>query len=255
MQSNTVLEYDYSVAKLFTYTTILFGFLGMLVGTIIALQMAFPGLNELLGEYSTFGRLRPIHTNTVIFGFTVSGIFATWYYVGQRVLKVSMAESKFLMIIGKVHFWIYFIAALLATISLLFGISGGKEYAQYEWPFDLAVVVLWVLWGVSMMGLIGIRREKALYISIWYYLAAFLGIAMLYLFNNMTIPTYFATDGLGSFFHSVSMYAGTNDALVQWWYGHNAVAFGFTVPIVGIIYYFLPKESGQAIFSYKFSLL
>jgi cytochrome c oxidase cbb3-type subunit 1 len=255
MQSNTVLEYDYSVAKLFTYTTILFGFLGMLVGTIIALQMAFPGLNELLGEYSTFGRLRPIHTNTVIFGFTVSGIFATWYYLGQRVLKVSMAESKFLMIIGKVHFWIYFIAALLATISLLFGISGGKEYAQYEWPFDLAVVVLWVLWGVSMMGLIGIRREKALYISIWYYLAAFLGIAMLYLFNNMTIPTYFATDGLGSFFHSVSMYAGTNDALVQWWYGHNAVAFGFTVPIVGMIYYFLPKESGQAIFSYKLSLL
>lgn len=255
MQSNAALEYDYSLAKKFTYLTILFGFLGMLVGTLIAAQMAFPELNYLLGEYGTFSRLRPIHTNTVVFGFTVSGIFATWFYLGQRVLKVSMAESKFLMVIGNIQFWLYFVGALLATVSLLFGVSSSKEYAQYEWPFDLVVVVVWVLWGVGMMGLIGIRREKALYISIWYYLACFLGIAMLYLFNNMAIPTYFSTDGLGSILHSVSMYSGTNDALVQWWYGHNAVAFGFTVPIVGMIYYFLPKESGQAIYSYKLSLL
>jgi cytochrome c oxidase cbb3-type subunit I len=255
MQSNAALEYDYSVAKLFTYTTILFGFLGMLVGTIIAAQMAFPELNYLLGEYGTFSRLRPIHTNVVIFGFTVSGIFATWYYVGQRVLKVSMAESKFIMVVSKIHFWLYFVGALLATITLLLGISSGKEYAQFEWFIDLVIVVIWVLWGLSMMGLIGIRREKALYISIWYYLACFLGIAMLYLFNNMALPTYLMTEGLGSITHSVSMYSGTNDALVQWWYGHNAVAFGFTVPIVGMIYYFLPKESGQAIYSYKLSLL
>jgi len=255
MQSNASLEYDYTLAKMFTYTTILFGFLGMLVGTIIAAQLAFPELNYLFGEYGTFSRLRPIHTNTVVFGFTVSGIFATWYYLGQRVLKVSIAESKFLMIIGKIHFWLYFVGALLATVSLLFGISSSKEYAQYEWPLDIVIVIVWVLWGVSMMGLIGIRREKALYISVWYYLACFLGVAMLYLFNNMAIPTYLATDGLGSIMHSVSMYSGTNDALVQWWYGHNAVAFGFTVPIVGMIYYFLPKESGQAIYSYKLSLL
>jgi len=255
MQSNAALEYDYSLAKKFTFLTILFGFLGMLVGTIIAAQMAFPELNYLLGEYGTFSRLRPIHTNTVVFGFTVSGIFATWFYLGQRVLKVSMAESKFLMVVGNLQFWIYFIGALLATVSLLFGVSSSKEYAEYEWPFDLVVVVVWVLWGVGMMGLIGIRREKALYISVWYYLACFLGIAMLYLFNNMSIPTYFATEGLGNVLHSVSMYSGTNDALVQWWYGHNAVAFGFTVPIVGMIYYFLPKESGQAIYSYKLSLL
>ncbi len=255
MQSNAALEYDYSLAKKFTFLTILFGFLGMLVGTIIAAQMAFPELNYLLGEYGTFSRLRPIHTNTVVFGFTVSGIFATWFYLGQRVLKVSMAESKFLMVVGNLQFWIYFIGALLATVSLLFGVSSSKEYAEYEWPFDLVVVVVWVLWGIGMMGLIGIRREKALYISVWYYLACFLGIAMLYLFNNMSIPTYFATEGLGNVLHSVSMYSGTNDALVQWWYGHNAVAFGFTVPIVGMIYYFLPKESGQAIYSYKLSLL
>ncbi len=255
MQSNAALEYDYSLAKKFTFLTILFGILGMVVGTLIAAQMAFPELNYLLGEYGTFSRLRPIHTNTVIFGFTVSGIFATWYYLGQRVLKVSMAESKFLMVLGNIQFWLYFVGALLATISLLLGYSTSKEYAQYEWPFDIVVVLIWVLWGVNIMGLIGIRREKALYISVWYYLACFLGVAMLYLFNNMSLPTYFMTEGLGNPLHSVSMYAGTNDALVQWWYGHNAVAFGFTVPIVGMIYYFLPKESGQAIYSYKLSLL
>ncbi len=255
MQSNAALEYDYSLAKKFTFLTILFGFLGMLVGTIIAAQLAFPELNYLLGEYGTFSRLRPIHTNTVIFGFTVSGIFATWYYFGQRVLKVSMAESKFLMVVGNIQFWLYLIGALAATVSLLLGYTTAKEYAQYEWPFDIVVVLIWVLWGVNMMGLIGIRREKALYISVWYYLACFLGIAMLYLFNNMEIPTYFTSGGLGNPLHSVSIYAGTNDALVQWWYGHNAVAFGFTVPIVGMIYYFLPKESGQAIYSYKLSLL
>jgi len=255
MQSNAALEYDYTVAKLFTYVTILFGFLAMLVGTILALELAFPELNYLIGEYGTFSRLRPVHTNTAIFGFTISGIFATWYYFAQRVLKVSMAESKFLMIIGKVHFWVYFVGALIATITLLFGISSGKEYAQYEWWIDIIIVIVWLMWGASIFGLIGIRREKVLYVSIWYYLACFLGVAMLYLFNNAAIPTYFMTDGLGSINHSVSMYSGTNDALVQWWYGHNAVAFGFTVPIVGMIYYFLPKESGQAIYSYKLSLL
>jgi cytochrome c oxidase cbb3-type subunit 1 len=191
----------------------------------------------------------------VVFGFTVSGIFATYYYLAQRVMKVSMAESKFLMVLGKVHFWVYFVGALIATITLLLGISSGKEYAQFEWWVDIVVVVIWLMFGMSIFGLMGIRREKALYISIWYYLASFLGIAMLYLFNNMAIPTFLATEGLGSINHSVSMYSGTNDALVQWWYGHNAVAFGFTVPIIGMIYYFLPKESGQAVYSYKLSLL
>jgi len=255
MQSNAALEYDYSVAKLFTYTTILFGFLGMLIGTLIAAQLAFPELNYLFGEYGTFSRLRPMHTNIVIFGFTLSGIWATFYYVGQRVLKVSMAESKFLMFMGKFHFWLYLVGALVAVITLELGMTQSKEYAVFEWPIDIVIVVIWVSWGISLFGLIGIRREKTLYISLWYYIACFLGIAMLYLFNNMAVPTYFATEGLGSFMHSVSMYSGTNDALVQWWYGHNAVAFGFTVPIVAMVYYFLPKESGQAIYSYKLSLL
>ncbi|MDD2782541.1 cytochrome-c oxidase, cbb3-type subunit I, partial [Sulfuricurvum sp.] len=235
------------------------GIVGMLVGVILAWQMAFPAVNlmagEGLAEYTNFSRLRPLHTDSVIFGFTFSGIWATWYYVGQRVLKVSMAESKFLMFLAKLHFFIYLLVVVAVVGTLLLGISTGKEYADFEWPIDIAVVVVWVIWGMSIFGLIGIRREKSLYISIWYYIATFLGIAMLYLFNNMEIPTYFASGGIGAWYHSVSMYSGTNDALVQWWYGHNAVAFGFTVPIVAMIYYFLPKESGQAVYSYKLSLL
>jgi len=256
---NRPLEYDYTVAKMFMLTTVVLGIVGMLVGVILAWQMAFPSVNLMLGEglaeYTNFSRLRPLHTDAVIFGFTLSGIWATWYYIGQRVLKVSMAESKFLMFIGKLHFGLYLLVVVSVVGSLLLGISTGKEYAEFEWPIDIAVVVVWVLFGLSIFGLIGIRREKSLYISIWYYIATFLGIAMLYLFNNMEIPTYFASGGIGAWYHSVSMYSGTNDAMVQWWYGHNAVAFGFTVPIVAMIYYFLPKESGQAVYSYKLSLL
>ena len=255
MQNSAAIEYDYSIAKAFTFATILFGIIGMTVGVIIAFQLAFPSLSNLAGEYGTFSRLRPLHTNGVAFGFTLSGIFATWYYVGQRVLKVSLKESPFLMGVAKLHFVLYFITILLAVVTLISGYTSSKEYAELEWPLDLLVVVWWVLWGISLFGLIGIRRERTLYISIWYYIASFLAVAMLYLFNNMEVPTYFASGGHGDIMHSVSMYAGTNDALVQWWYGHNAVAFGFTVPIVAMIYYFLPKESGQAIYSYKLSLL
>jgi cytochrome c oxidase cbb3-type subunit 1 len=256
---NRPLEYDYSVAKLWMVATIILGVVGMLVGVILAWELAFPAVNTALGEglaeYTAFGRLRPLHTDAVAFGFTVSGIMATWYYVGQRVLKVSMAESRFLMFIGKLQFWLYAVGVVAIVLSLLLGYTTSKEYAEFEWPIDIAIVVIWVLWGISIFGLIGMRREKSLYISIWYYIATFLGVAMLYLFNNMEVPTYFASGGIGDWMHSVSMYAGTNDALVQWWYGHNAVAFVFTVPIIAMIYYFLPKESGQAVYSYKLSLL
>ncbi len=261
---NRPLEYDYTVAKMFMLTTIILGIVGMAIGVFIAFELAFPGLNTVFGEglaeYTNFSRLRPLHTDAVAFGFTVSGIFATWFYVGQRVLKVSMAESKFLMFIGKLQFWLYVIGVAAVVVSLFMGYTTSKEYAEFEWPIDIAIVVVWVLWGVSIFGLIGIRREKSLYISIWYYIATFLGVAMLYLFNNMEVPTMLATSpagesAIGDWMHSVSMYAGTNDALVQWWYGHNAVAFVFTVPIIAMIYYFLPKESGQAIYSYKLSLL
>jgi len=253
------LEYDYSVTKLFMWATIFLGIAGMLVGVILAWEMAYPAVNTMLGssiaEYTNFSRLRPLHTNVVAYGFTLSGVWASWYYIGQRVLKVSMAESKFLMFIGKAHFYIYAVAAVFIVISLLLGITGSKEYAELEWPMDIGITVIWLLWGISIAGLIGIRREKTIYISIWYFIATFLAIAMLHLFNNMEIPTYFYTHGIGNWYHSVSMYAGSNDAMVQWWFGHNAVAFVFTTPIIALIYYFLPKESGQAIYSYKLSLL
>ncbi|MFA6189431.1 MAG: cytochrome-c oxidase, cbb3-type subunit I [Sulfuricurvum sp.] len=256
---NRPLEYDYTVAKLFMYNAIFVGVIGMLVGVILAWQMAFPGVNTFLGvnlaEYTNFSRLRPLHTDSVIYGFTLSGVWSSWYYIGQRVLKVSMAESKTLMFIGKAHFWIYFAASAVIVISLLLGITTSKEYAEFEWPIDVGVTVIWLLWGASIAGLIGIRREKSLYISIWYYIATFLAVAMLYLFNNMEIPTYFMSGGVGAWYHSVSMYSGTNDALVQWWFGHNAVAFVLTTPIIAMSYYFLPKESGQAVYSYKLSLL
>jgi len=255
MQSNAALEYDYSVAKLYMLTTVIFGIVGMTIGVLIAAQLAFPELNYLLGEYGTFSRLRPLHTNVVIYGFTVSGIMASFYYSAPRVLKVSLGELPAINALAKLGFAAYLVAATFLVISLGMGITASKEYAQMEWPLDIAIVVYWVIWGIVMFGLIGARREKALYISMWYYIATFLGVAMLYLFNNMEVPTMFFSGGLGAWYHSVSMYAGTNDALVQWWWGHNAVAFVFTVPIIAIIYYFLPKESGQAVYSYKLSLL
>ncbi|NLY04351.1 MAG: cytochrome-c oxidase, cbb3-type subunit I [Campylobacter sp.] len=253
MQPGKAISYDYTIAKYFLYSTIVFGIVGMLVGVIISFQLAYPDLNYIAGEYSTFGRLRPLHTNAVVYGFMIGGIFSTWYYLGQRVLKVSMAESKFLMTVGKLHFILYIVAILAAVVSLLSGYTSSKEYAELEWPIDLLIVVVWILWGINIFGLIGMRREKTIYISVWYYMGTFLGIAMLYLFNNMAIPTRLLT-GMGDWMHAVSMYAGTNDSLVQWWWGHNAVAFVFTVGVLAQVYYFLPKESGQAVYSYKLSL-
>ena len=257
---NRPLEYDYSVSKLFIYTALGIGFVGMLVGVVIAWEMAFPAINTIFGdgaiaEYTNFSRLRVLHTDSVIYGMVLSAVWATWYYVGQRVLKVSMAESKTLMFIGYAHFWIYLFAAVVLVISLFMGITQSKEYAEFEWPLDLFITIVWLLFGASIAGLVGMRREKTLYVSIWYYIATFLAVAMLHLLNNLAIPTYFASGGIGNWYHSVSMYAGTNDALVQWWFGHNAVAFVLTTPIIAMIYYFLPKESGQAIYSYKLSLL
>jgi cytochrome c oxidase cbb3-type subunit 1 len=159
------------------------------------------------------------------------------------------------MFISKLHFFLYIIGVVAVVITLLLGITTSKEYAEFEWPIDIAIVVIWVTFGIHLFGMIGIRREKYLYISMWYMIAMFVAVAMLYLFNNMAVPTYFASGGIGSIWHSVSMYAGTNDAMVQWWFGHNAVAFVFTTPIIAMIYYFLPKESGQPVYSYKLSIM
>ena len=253
MQSNSALEYDYSIAKLLLFATIVFGIVGLLLGVIIAFQMAFPNLNYLAGEFGTFGRLRPLHTNGIIYGFTLSGIWAAWYYLGQRVLKISYNEHPFLKFIGHLHFWLYILLMALAVVSLFAGLTQSKEYSELIWPLDLLVVVVWVLWGVSLFGSMGVRREQTIYISLWYFIATFVAISALYIFNNLSVPTYLIS-GVGSLWNSISLYAGTNDAMVQWWFGHNAVAFVFTSGIIGVIYYFLPKESGQPIFSYKLTL-
>lgn len=253
MQSNPALEYDYSIAKLFLFATIAFGIVGLLLGVVIACQMAFPDLNYLAGEFGTFGRLRPLHTNGIIYGFTLSGIWTAWYYLGQRVLKISYNEHPLLKVIGHLHFWIYIVLMALAVVSLFAGMSQSKEYSELVWPLDLLVVVVWVLWGASLFGSMGVRREQTLYITLWYFIATFVAISALYIFNNLSIPTYLVS-GVGSIWHSISLYAGTNDAMVQWWFGHNAVAFVFTSAIIGVIYYFLPKESGQPVFSYKLTL-
>lgn len=246
-------HYDYSLAKLFLLVCVATGFLGMLIGVILAFQLAVPDLNYIAGEYSIFGRLRPLHTNVIIYGFTLSGIWAGWYYLGQRVLKITYHDHPFLKLVGILHFLVYLVVLVLALYTLFAGITQSKEYAELPWIVDILVVITWVLWGFSLFGSMAVRREKVIYISLWYFIATFTAISVLYIFNNLAVPTWLVT-GYGSVWHSISMYAGTNDALIQWWWGHNAVAFVFTSGIIGLIYYFLPKESGQPVFSYKLTL-
>ncbi|AAD05711.1 cytochrome-c oxidase, cbb3-type subunit I [Helicobacter pylori] len=253
MQENVPLSYDYSISKLFLYAMIAFGIIGMLIGIVLAFELSFPSLNYIAGEYGVFGRLRPLHTNAVIYGFTLGGIWASWYYIGQRVLKITYHQHPFLKIVGLLHFWLWILLLVLGVISLFAGLTQSKEYAELMWPLDIIVVVAWVLWGVNMFGSMSVRRENTIYVSLWYYIATYVGIAVMYIFNNLSIPTYFVAD-MGSVWHSISMYSGSNDALIQWWWGHNAVAFVFTSGVIGTIYYFLPKESGQPIFSYKLTL-
>jgi cytochrome c oxidase cbb3-type subunit 1 len=241
-------EYDYSVAKGFLISALLWGIVGMTVGLMLALQLIFPALNFDL-PYTSFNRLRPLHTNAVIFGFTLSGVFASWYYISQRVLKVRMVLPG----LAKFHLFIFNLIIVLAAITLLTGQSSSKEYSELPWYVDILVVVMWLSWGAHIFAMMGARKEKTLYVSLWYFTACFLGVGMLYLFNNLAIPTYFVA-GTGKWWHSVSMYAGTNDAQVQWWFGHNAVAFVLTVPIIAMSYYFIPKQANQPVYSYRLSL-
>ena len=248
-----IKQYDYLLAKLFLFVCVATGFVGMMIGVVLAFQLADPDLNYIAGEYSIFGRLRPLHTNVIIYGFTLSGIWAGWYYFGQRVLKITYHDHPFLRLVGLLHFLVYLIVLVLALYTLFNGITRSKEYAELPWIVNLLVVLTWVLWGTSLFGSMAVRKEKVIYISLWYFIATFTAISVLYIFNHLSVPTKLVT-GFGSIWYSISMYAGTNDALIQWWWGHNAVAFVFTSGIIGLIYYFLPKESGQPVFSYKLTL-
>ncbi|MFA6149903.1 MAG: cytochrome-c oxidase, cbb3-type subunit I [Chitinophagaceae bacterium] len=234
--------YDNKIPKFFAVACIFWGAVGMLVGVLIAFQLAFPVLNFGI-EYTTFGRLRPIHTNAVIFAFVGNGIFTAVYYSIPRLLKTPMWSNA----LSKIHFWGWQLIIVAAALSLAMGFTTGKEYAELEWPIDIAITLIWVVFGVNMFGTILTRRERHLYVAIWFFIASWVTVAMLHIVNSFEFPV--------SFMKSYSWYAGVQDALVQWWYGHNAVAFFLTTPYLGLMYYFLPKAAGRPVYSYKLSIV
>lgn len=234
--------YDNKIVKQFAYATILWGVVGMLAGLLAAVQIYLPAANFGL-PMTTFGRVRPLHTNAVIFAFVGNGIFMGVYYSLQRLCKARMFSDK----LSKIHFWGWQLIIVAAAITLLSGYTTGKEYAELEWPIDIAITVIWVAFGINMFGTIFKRRESHLYVAIWFFIATWVTVAMLHIVNSFEIPV--------SFMKSYSWYAGVQDALVQWWYGHNAVAFFLTTPYLGVMYYFLPKAANRPVYSYRLSII
>ncbi|MBL7894916.1 MAG: cytochrome-c oxidase, cbb3-type subunit I [Bacteroidia bacterium] len=235
-------RYDNKIVKMFAYATILWSLVGMLAGLLAALQLVLPALNFDL-PYTSFGRVRPIHTNAIIFAFVGNGIFMGVYYSMQRLLKARMFSDM----LSKIHFWGWQLIIVLAALTLVLGYTTGKEYAELEWPIDILITLVWVVFGWNMFGTILRRRERHLYVAIWFYIATFVTVAMLHIVNSIEIPV--------SLTKSYSWYAGVQDALVQWWYGHNAVAFFLTTPYLGLMYYFLPKAANRPVFSYRLSII
>ncbi|MEZ4806075.1 MAG: cytochrome-c oxidase, cbb3-type subunit I [Flavobacteriales bacterium] len=234
-------QYDNRIVKNFMFATILWGVVGMLVGLTAALQMIVPDLN--MASWFSFGRLRPLHTNAVIFAFVGNAIFAGGYYSLQRLLKTRMFSNA----LSAIHFWGWQLIIVAAAVTLPLGMTTGKEYAELEWPIDIAITLIWVVFGVNMFGTILKRRERHLYVAIWFFIGTWVTVAMLHIVNSIELPI--------SLTKSYSWYAGVQDALVQWWYGHNAVAFFLTTPFLGLMYYFLPKAANRPIYSYKLSVI
>jgi len=234
--------YDNKVVKWFAYATMLWAVVGMLAGLLASIQMFYPAANFNFAP-TTFGRVRPVHTNAVIFAFVGNGIFMGVYYSLQRLCKARMFNDT----LSKIHFWGWQSIIVAAAITLLAGYTTGKEYAELEWPIDIAITLVWVIFGVNMFGTIIKRRESHLYVAIWFYIATWVTVAMLHIVNSFEIPF--------SALKSYSWYAGVQDALVQWWYGHNAVAFFLTTPYLGIMYYFLPKAANRPVYSYRLSII
>jgi cytochrome c oxidase cbb3-type subunit I/II len=234
--------YDNKIVKYFAYATILWGVVGMLVGLIASLQLVFPSLNMGI-QYITFGRIRPLHTNAVIFAFVGNGIFMGVYYSLQRLLKARMFSD----LLSNINFWGWQLIIVSAAITLPLGFTTGKEYAELEWPIDIAITLIWVVFGINFVGTLIKRRERHIYVAIWFYIATLVTIAVLHIVNSFELPI--------SLFKSYSWYAGVQDALVQWWYGHNAVAFFLTTPYLGLMYYFLPKAAERPVYSYKLSII
>ncbi|KEQ30775.1 cytochrome-c oxidase, cbb3-type subunit I [Pedobacter antarcticus] len=235
-------HYDNKIVRNFAIATIVWGIVGMTVGLLIAMQLIKPALN-LGSQYTTFGRIRPLHTNAVIFAFVGNAIFMGVYYSLQRLLKARMFSD----VLSKIHFWGWQLIIVATAITLPLGFTTSHEYAEMEWPIDIAITVIWVAFGVNMFGTIIKRREKHMYVAIWFYIATFVTVAVLHIVNSIQLPI--------SAFKSYYLYAGVQDALVQWWYGHNAVAFFLTTPYLGMMYYFLPKMANRPVYSYKLSIL
>jgi cytochrome c oxidase cbb3-type subunit I/II len=223
------------------FASTLFGVVGMLIGLLIALQLANPAFN--LGPWLSFGRVRPLHTNAIIFAFVGNAIFMGIYYSLPRLCKTPM----FSPLLSKLHFWGWQAIIVSAVATLPFGFTTSKEYAELEWPIDIAITIVWVIFGLNMLGTLMRRREKHMYVAIWFYIGSWIAVAVLHIFNSFALPF--------SWMQSYSAYAGVQDALVQWWYGHNAVAFFLTTPYLGMMYYFLPKAANRPVFSYRLSII
>jgi len=234
--------YDNKIVRNFGIATIAWGIIGMTVGLIAAIQLFKPEMN-MGNQYTTFGRIRPLHTNAVIFAFVGNAIFMGVYYSLQRLLRARMFSD----LLSSIHFWGWQLIILSAVITLPLGLTSSHEYAELEWPIDIAITIIWVVFGVNMFGTIFKRRERHLYVAIWFYIATFVTIAVLHIVNSFQLPI--------SAFKSYYLFAGVQDALVQWWYGHNAVAFFLTTPYLGMMYYFLPKMANRPVYSYKLSIL
>ncbi len=234
--------YDNKIVRNFGIATIVWGIIGMLVGLLVAFQLVKPELN-MGNQYTTFGRIRPLHTNAVIFAFVGNAIFMGVYYSLQRLLKARMFSDA----LSKIHFWGWQLIIVSAVITLPLGFTSSHEYAELEWPIDIAITLIWVVFGINMFGTILKRRERHMYVAIWFYIATFVTVAVLHIVNSFQLPI--------SFLKSYYIYAGVQDALVQWWYGHNAVAFFLTTPYLGMMYYFLPKMANRPVYSYKLSIL
>ncbi len=234
--------YDNKIVKKFIYATIFWGAIGMAVGLLLAFMFIFPNLTDGI-SWLSFGRLRPLHTNAVIFAFVGNAIFAGVYYSTQRLLKTRMASDA----LSNINFWGWQFIIVAAAITLPLGITTSKEYAELEWPIDIAIAVVWVTFGWNLIATIFKRRQRHLYVAIWFYIATFVTVAVLHIFNSLALPV--------SALKSYSVYAGVQDALVQWWYGHNAVAFFLTTPFLGLMYYFIPKAADRPVYSYRLSIV
>jgi cytochrome c oxidase cbb3-type subunit I/II len=234
-------SYDNTTVRNFAFASFIWGAVGMLVGLIVAIQFFVPQLNFI--EQASFGRLRALHTNAVIFAFVGNGIFMGVYYSLQRLCKARMWSDT----LSQIHFWGWQLIIVAAAITIPLGFTTGKEYAELEWPIDIAITLVWVVFGINMFGTIFTRRERHLYVAIWFFIATWITVAMLHIVNSMELPV--------TLFKSYSLYAGVQDALVQWWYGHNAVAFFLTTPYLGLMYYFLPKAANRPVYSYRLSII